>query len=389
MKRKNSLKFRQIRVKKSDGSMIILRNQKELEQIDLKSNEVYYTTSLWREPIRMHGKGSSGYMGSDFVFDIDAHTTSLEQAAKDTILVLSLLGNRYSQLVFTGRGFQVVVKGYRGISLEEDKIHREQFLNYIKMKLAAGGFSLKLPFDIGVYLNPYGVVRLPETYNGKSGLLAREITSEMLTDLFWIDMLPRTKPWRQDIKKEQISFWSVGITSKVIGTRNHHALMFDFDKMSRRQVGQRIIALAKQYNFGGDFVVLETNKERYSVISPTCVESERLLKIVRASGCHPAFVERFMRYNNLFIRLQAKHRIPDNAQLTPEPIVVDILKLGSSRAISKGHWAFFKAKGLDLENPLQFIGKPIIKIRTYRKNAQKVQENLNIGKVLDDISCME
>jgi len=349
--------FRQFRFRLPDGQFRIvkdrIRTESDLKDLieELNPLDCYYTTSLWRSPLKMHGNGSEGFMGSDICLDIDAHDRSIEEAAK-TVKQLSKLFPQ-AELAFTGRGFRLVLQGYRGIDMTEDSEARKDILRTL------AGIS---GVDIPTLLDPFRVIRVLGTTNSRSGLPCIPIKVEQLDDLSWIEMLPRKEISEP---KEKAPFWSIGLVSTVHGTTNHHIIMFDFDNRSLEWVRTKIMGLSQIYGIWGDFFIWETSPNRYSVISPTCLEAPRLLKVLKASKCHSAFINRFAQFNNLFVRLVPKFRIPDNAVIAPQPSLVGIIRTGRGR-VSQGHSMWLKSLGLSITAPKAYIGNQNITLREYQ-----------------------
>lgn len=377
-------KHRQIRFLLPNGHFAILRRRVNTTDdlklwIDAKSPlDCYYTTSLWRDPLGMHGHGTGGYMGSDWVVDIDAHETPLEAAAEVAKGVIGAIPD-YTELAFTGRGFRVLMCGYRGIDMAVDAGLRQKLLRYLVDKFGVNGFT-ELPFDVPTFLDPYRVIRVLNTTNSKSGLPCVKISPLALDDLSWVDLLPRTKPHvAPSPGVARVPFKSEGITSTVLGTTNLHAIMFDFDEKTPDWVECRIAKLGRTYRLNGDFVLFQTSKKRYSVLSPIAVEEKRLLKILRASGCHPAFIDRFERFRGVFFRTEPKVSLIDGSMLAPKPEPVRVVSLndGGYSMASLGHHTFLTkiAKVNGLATPARWAGSAEVTLRKYTKDANALIGN--------------
>ncbi len=322
------VKFRHIRYVK-DGQFIKytkkIGNTKLLSEFFKKRKiyEAYYSTSQYLNPHKIKQRNTENeystiYMKTDIFFDIDFAPISkrnLNRAKEESLKVLDYIkdkGWRIKYIAFSGsKGFHISVKdpiNYEGTPKEREfkAIEmRKKWLNEIKDE----GITI----DEGVFTDTRRIVRIPGTFNEKTGYLCRlldrrelekeigEILRNTKRDL----TLPIKRTIRSILQKKRTPStkeeYNLFLRSNVSGTKAQVfiAYMGERDPKNVEETAKRLVQEFKVE----PLYIIEINKKQY-LLSPKVMDYyrvKRLLKEIDALNIAP-----FLKYKHSIIPYTAQ-----------------------------------------------------------------------------------
>ncbi|MBN2014136.1 MAG: hypothetical protein JW778_03060 [Candidatus Altiarchaeota archaeon] len=310
------LKFRHIRFVNQDGRFIKARRKfryyHELLEFlkKKKAADSYYSTAKWLNPERITQEKKEGdydtvFLGCDLFFDVDSNEKNIFKVVEETRegvkRVLDFIrwkGWEIRYIAFSGaKGFHVSVKDPLAYSSPEPK-KRETEAKEFRAKIAREVTKKGLNVDLGVLKDVRRIVRIPFTYNSRSGYMCYPIQEKDL-DLEPKEFLGRipkigyggTSPLKRAMKALRLIRKSLAcgfpstpqaeyyigfsVSSTIAGTKRH-TLMLEFDNK---------IDITGIIDYLGDreIIPLYTYRDYIStlVFSPTALDRGMILKTMK------------------------------------------------------------------------------------------------------------
>lgn len=390
---KDFFKFRSIDVLSHDGRYIrvkeLVRDSEHLTFVlnCYKPKSVWFQSCKFLNPQTQKGKSKSKRAGYDFsdnlflwkdihVIDIDKEVTKVQ-----IFKLITSMENKGFKFWYWLRsngkkdGIQIAFKtpSYFRFKYKAPSKRKETTYNKLRelyFELLNNGFDF---LDEVAFINPLQVFKLPGSYcNGKQcvPILVREFTP--------YDKYPSVELKGSDIGSKQgerprISslLISRNISSRVIGTRDEHVLLFDFKELPKIELDELLRDLIKTFNLS-DMYIFSTGKERWHVYCLKLHSFDRLLKIYKYVSQWD-FHNLLLRQGELYLRISPKYN--DFGELIKiKPIFSHIIKSSFKFKMSKGHYNYLRQFILIEED--KFAGKNELNTRVMKRE-QEIEVALN------------
>lgn len=365
------LKFRHIRYVNKYGNFVKVRRKfrdyKELISFLEKRNysDAYYSVARFLNPEQISARKAEStfqtiFLGMDLFFDVDVKEGSLEsrisKAAKEVVKIIDFSnsnGWKLNYIAFSGsKGFHVSFTDpfdYTEISLPD---MREQKAKENREAIVAEMFAAGILFDKEITIDTRRIVRIPGTYNSKTGMMCKCISFEDL--LLPAKELLKTIPFNRNYKRETSLFSQVMRKLRYVGIIN--ALGFSLDPVQKIEsvsgitsnAGKNHVIILRLNDFGYRqkkvlselYIPYGVFGDRFGIFlfSPVIIQKNQFFKLAKA--LKSPSLHALKKYRHTFLPLA--YHDANMRSVGAERRIIAVSSISTSVCCSKNHLIVFQ-----------------------------------------------